>query len=109
MKQKITVHIKENSWFAIAAAKKMKAQHLAIVYNRTIHLFNTPKQLFLNDVAWVCHELQHVKQYQQQGSFIFLIKYIWYWARVGYYNIPYEIEARANENNLKLLDEYNII
>lgn len=102
------VKIKEDSWFAALAAKKMKAKQLAIVYNKTIHLYQTTTTDFMADTRWLCHELQHVKQYQKEGSFIFLCKYIWYWMQVGYYNIPYEKDARDNELNLELLKEFEV-
>jgi hypothetical protein len=37
------VQIKENSWVAKLAAKKMHADKVAIVFGNTIHLHNTSK------------------------------------------------------------------
>jgi hypothetical protein len=50
----------------------------------------------------------HIKQYQREGIFKFICKYLWQWMRVGYYNISYEKEARENEHNLDLLQEFEI-
>ena len=90
-------YIKENSWQARIAAKKMKATAVAMVLGKTIHLYGASKQEFLADKNWVKHELCHVKQFKEHGYAIFLIKYLWEWARVGYYNNKYEVEAREAE------------
>jgi hypothetical protein len=109
MLHKQKVYIKENTWFAKIAAKKMSANQLAIVFNNTIHLHNTPKKEFLEDTRWLCHELIHIKQYQREGIFKFLVKYVWQWMQVGYYNISFEKEARENENNVSLISEFDIL
>ncbi len=70
------VRIKENSWVAKMAAAKMKADKVAIVVGKTIHLHNTSKQEFLSDRYWVCHELKHVEQYRQNGFVGFITKYL---------------------------------
>ncbi len=108
MVKKQKVYIKENTWFAKLAAKKMKANQVAIVFNKTIHLYNTPKKEFLEDTRWLCHELMHVKQYQREGIGLFIIKYLWQWIKVGYYNISFEKEARENEYNVDLKNEFDI-
>jgi hypothetical protein len=41
------------------------------------------------------HEMEHIYQVQREGWFKFYIKYLYYQWRVGYKQIPYEIEARA--------------
>ena len=43
------------------------------------------------------HELKHIEQMEQEGKFIFSVKYLYYNYKVGYFNNPYEIEARAAE------------
>jgi len=40
------------------------------------------------------HELEHVKQYERYGL-AFLPLYLWYYARHGYADHPFEREARA--------------
>ena len=91
--------IKENSWIAKFAAKKLRSERVAIVIGKTIYLYNTPKQDFLNDEKWVKHELCHVKQFQQNGYLLFIIKYLWESIKHGYHNNRYEIEARSAESS----------
>ena len=94
-------YIKENSWLAKLAAKKMKANSIAMVLGKTIHLWGTTKENFLADERWLKHELCHIKQYQKNGTVLFLIKYLWESLRVGYYNNKFEVEAREAEKNCK--------
>jgi len=44
------------------------------------------------------HELKHVEQMGREGKLVFTVKYLWYAATVGYWDNPYEVEARAAEN-----------
>jgi hypothetical protein len=96
---KVEYYIRENSFIAKLAAKKLKASSVAIVIGRTIHLHNASKKEFLNNSAWLKHELAHIKQFRQHGFLPFLIKYLWESAKNGYCNNKYEIEARAAEHN----------
>lgn len=52
----------------------------------------------LNDEKLRKHELCHVAQIKREGYIKFTIKYMWYNFKVGYWNNPYEIEARQVEN-----------
>lgn len=90
-------HIKENSWLAKIAARKLKSHSVAMVLGKTIHLHNTTKEDFLKDTRWVKHELCHIKQFEQHGYIGFIIKYLWESIKNGYYNNRYEVEARAAE------------
>ncbi len=99
------VRIKENSRVAKVAAAKMKATKLAIVFGNTIHLHNTTRQEFLQDKQWVCHELKHVEQYQQNGFVGFITKYLFNWMKNGYYNNKFEVEARECENEESLIQK----
>ncbi|HEV7783191.1 MAG TPA: DUF4157 domain-containing protein [Chitinophagaceae bacterium] len=99
------VKIKENSWIAKMAAAKMKAAKVAIVFGNTIHLHNTGREEFLQDSHWVCHELKHVQQYRQHGFAGFIFKYLIDCVKNGYYDNKFEVEARASEQNKKLIDE----
>lgn len=103
------VRVKENSWIAKLAAKKMKADNVAIVFGRTIHLHNTSKQQFLNDPDWLRHELKHVQQYQQNGFAGFICKYVFDWMKNGYYNNRFEKEARESEGDNTLLQNVEFI
>ena len=90
-------YIKENSWLAKLAAKKLNADSVAMVLGKTIHLHGSSKENFLADERWVKHELCHVKQFAANGCILFIIKYLWESLGVGYYNNKYEVEARAAE------------
>ena len=103
------VSIRENSWVAKIAAAKMKAEKVAIVFGNTIHLYHTSREEFLSDTDWVCHELKHVEQYQQNGFTGFIVKYLFNWIRNGYYNNKFEVEARENEKDLLLFKKMEII
>jgi hypothetical protein len=103
------VRIKENSAVAKLAAMKMNAEKVAIVFGNTIYLHNTTRSEFLSDKCWVCHELKHVEQYQQNGFFVFIIKYLFDWMRNGYFNNRFEVEARKSENEESLIARAQII
>ena len=89
--------IKENSWLAKIAAKKLRSKSVAMVLGKTIHLHNTTKAEFLKDKRWVKHELCHIKQFKDNGYFLFIVKYLWESLRKGYYNNRFEVEARKAE------------
>ncbi len=91
-------HIKENSFFAKLAAKKLGASSVAMVLGSTIHLHNTSKQDFINDEKWLKHELCHIKQFKKYGYAGFLVRYLWQSLKHGYYNNKFEVEARQAED-----------
>jgi len=99
----ITVKIKENSFLAKLAARRLKANSMAIVFNKTIHLYNVDRKRFLENTKWVKHEIAHVFQYQRKGVLRFVISYLLNTFYVGYKNNIYEIEARAEEKNPSIL------
>jgi hypothetical protein len=90
--------IKENSWLAAIAARKLKTQNVAMVLGNTIHLHNVTTKAFSEDKSWLKHELCHVEQFKRHGFFMFLIKYLYESIKHGYYNNKFEEEARAAEN-----------
>ncbi len=92
-------YIKENSWMAAIAAKKLQATSVAMVLGKTIHLYGSSKEDFLADECWLKHELCHIKQFKEHGYVMFLIKYLWESIKVGYRNNKYEVEAREAENS----------
>ena len=94
---KANFHIKENSWLAKIAAKKLRTTGVAMVLGKTIHLYNTSKESFLQNEKWVKHELCHVQQFKQHGYAGFIIKYLWESIKKGYYNNRFEVAARAAE------------
>ncbi len=90
--------IKENSWLAKIAAKKLRSTNVAMVLGKTIHLFGVSKTEFLKDEKWLRHELCHINQFKQYGYFNFVVKYLWESLRKGYCNNRFEVEAREAEN-----------
>lgn len=90
--------IKEKSWLAKIAAKKLGSKNVAMVLGKTIHLHNTSKAAFLKDEKWVKHELCHINQFKQHGYVGFIVKYLWESIRKGYYNNRFEVEARQAED-----------
>jgi hypothetical protein len=93
----VALHIKENSWIAKLAAKKLRSKNVAIVMGKTIHLYNTTREQFLNDEQWVKHECCHLQQYKKYGTVLFILKYLWQSIAKGYYNNKFEREARKAE------------
>jgi hypothetical protein len=79
------------------AAWKMNAHSVALVTGNTIHLHNITKPAFEQNEKFVKHELKHVEQYQRLGFIPFLWMYLWYSLKYGYFNNPFEIEAREAE------------
>lgn len=94
------VKIRENSFFARLAARKLKCTTVAAVLGNTIHLWNVSREDFLQRTPWVVHELEHVRQFRRYGFIRFCFLYLWESARRGYYNNRFEVEARMAENNL---------
>lgn len=45
------------------------------------------------------HEQMHLQQMHRDGWLFFHLRYFYYTIRYGYWNNPYEIEARQAENN----------
>ncbi len=92
------LRIKENSWIAKLAARKLKSKNVAIVIGSTIHLYNVSRQQFLQNEKWVKHEVCHLQQFEKHGKIIFIIKYLWENIQHGYYNNKYEVAARIAED-----------
>ncbi|MEO7834517.1 MAG: DUF4157 domain-containing protein [Ginsengibacter sp.] len=92
--------LKENSWIAKLAAKKLQVDNVAIVIGKTIHLHKVSKEEFLKDKKWVKHEMCHLNQFKKYGFFNLIFRYLWESARHGYYHNKYEIEARKAENEI---------
>lgn len=90
--------IKENSWLAKIAAKKLKADSVAMVLGKTINLHGVSKTDFLTDEKWLKHELCHIKQFKEHGYFNFVVRYLWESLRKGYYDNRFEVEARKAED-----------
>ena len=89
--------IKEKSWVAWLAAKKLKVPAVAIVIGKTVHLHHASRTDFLNNPRWVKHELCHIRQFKEHGFLLFMLKYVWESILHGYRNNKYEVEARNSE------------
>lgn len=95
----IRYRIKENSWLAAIAARKLKTAAVAMVVGETIHLWGINEAEFEADERLKKHELCHVRQYQQYGTLGFLWRYVGESIRKGYQNNRFEVEARAAETH----------
>jgi hypothetical protein len=51
-------------------------------------------------IELLTHEREHINQMIREGVAKFLVKYIYYWFKVGYDNNPYELEAREAAKKL---------
>ncbi len=102
-------HIKENSWIAKMAARKLGSSNVALTIRNTIYLHNTSKEEFLRQKTWVRHEVEHVLQYKKAGTIWFLLKYLYEGLVKGYANISFEKEARDAEYDLQLLDHVHFV
>lgn len=103
------VIIKEKSFIAKIAARKLKQSTMAITIGNKIYLHNVSREDFQNNKSWLCHELKHVQQFSQYGYFTFIIKYLIESFKKGYHFNKYEIEARAAETDLGLKKGFEII
>jgi hypothetical protein len=92
------IRIRKGSLVARLAAWKLGSAQVAITIGRTIHLYNTPVEVFRKDERWVRHELKHVEQFLRYGFFTFMFLYAWESLRKGYYHNRFEVEARAAES-----------
>lgn len=102
------VYIKSNSLIARLAAKVLKTSNCAIVFRRTIYLYNISKVEILNNKNLLCHELTHILQWKRKGILRFSILYLWYSMKYGYYQNPFEVEARNRENDFSMMDGFII-
>lgn len=50
-----------------------------------------------DDLALIRHELKHLEQIDNEGILKFSVKYLWFTWKYGYWDNPYEIEARKAE------------
>jgi len=53
------------------------------------------------------HELEHFYQVQRDGWLRFYVRWLWLTARHGYWNNPYEVEAREAEEQELTVEELN--
>lgn len=103
---KIKVVIQESKMIAGLAAGVLRTDKVAVVIGKTIYVYGASIHDIIADKKWLLHELKHVQQYNKEGVIVFLLKYIYYSITYGYYNNPYEKEARDAENDSSLLEIY---
>lgn len=53
--------------------------------------------MYMSDKRLRQHELKHIEQMSRDGTVKYLMMYNYYWFTRGYWNNPYEIEAREAE------------
>lgn len=99
------VRIREHSRLAYLGARMLKESTVALTWGHCIHLYGVSRQDFLDNKQWVCHEIVHVHQYRRYGFLSFTFRYLWESMRKGYYRNRWEVEARARQNNLQLLED----
>lgn len=51
----------------------------------------------LGNQALIRHEAKHLEQIERDGRLLFSVRYLYWLCRFGYWNNPYEVEARAAE------------
>lgn len=103
------VFIKEKSFVAKLAAKKLHADNCAIVFRKTIFLYNISKEEIEKNKALLNHELTHILQWRKHGILLFPLLYLYYSLKYGYNQNPFEIEARNNEENDRLIENFKIL
>jgi hypothetical protein len=87
----------------------MKADRVAMVIGKTIHLHNTSRQQFLDKPRWVRHEVAHVYQWLEHGYLSFAFQYLLESFRNGYFNNRFEVEARMRENDFDIMKDVQIL
>ncbi|MFN4247106.1 MAG: DUF4157 domain-containing protein [Flavipsychrobacter sp.] len=107
-KRPIKISISDNAWQARLASLFLKSDNAAIVFGVNIYLWGASRRTFLDNQRWLLHELQHVLQYKRDGFAGFIYKYLLNHIKHGYYNNPYEVEARAAEQNEELLKQFDL-
>jgi len=65
---------------------------VAITVSKSLCLYRTTDHL--DDEQLRVHEGVHAAQFREHGWIGFIVKYCWYFVRYGYWNSPFEIEAR---------------
>jgi hypothetical protein len=91
------IKLKEKSFIARLAALILKEKNMAIVFGKTIYLWNASSEELIKNKKWLRHELAHVQQYKQYGFLQFLFLYIRESVKNGYYKNRFEVAARAKE------------
>jgi hypothetical protein len=91
--------IRESSWLAALAARKLGVPSVAITIGRTIHLHRANRRDLLQNSGWLRHELKHVEQFRRYGLLPFIGLYLLESLRKGYHENRFEREAREAEQD----------
>jgi hypothetical protein len=107
----VKIRIKENALVARIAAFNLGASDVgaAIVFGRTIYLYKVTREQLLANIPYLRHEVAHVLQYEREGWFGFLAKYLWYSIRFGYKQNPFETQARESQTDKEILNQVQIL
>ena len=72
-------------------------------YQGYMTLFGTVyiKEGFKDNQMLLAHEQAHVVQFEKQGALRFNVMYLYYQLTVGYWDNPYEIEARQAAGDIR--------
>lgn len=97
-KKTAACHIVEHAWVARIAAWKLHTDRMAVTLGNRIYLWHADRKTFLEDDAWVRHELCHVQQFTQHGFVRFLFLYLLESMRHGYEGNVFERQAREAEH-----------
>jgi len=54
-----------------------------------------------NNQCIIRHEQEHLRQIKEEGKLKFSVKYLWFLAKYGYYDNPYEVQARKAGYSIK--------
>ena len=72
-------------WFM----KRMKFQGWTSLWG---NIYFTPG--YETDVGLIRHEQKHLEQMQRDGKMVYMVKYLYWNLKYGYFSNPYEVEAR---------------
>ncbi|WP_153795817.1 DUF4157 domain-containing protein [Foetidibacter luteolus] len=97
MGKPVKIRIVEKAWQARIAARWLHSKRVALVLGGTIYLWGVCRQCFLEDEAWIKHELAHIEQFKRYGRLRFAGLYLLESIKKGYYNNRFEAEARQME------------
>ena len=67
--------------------------YAAMINPFTLNIVTRKKDLLIDKFLYI-HETCHIIQVKRDGRIKFLIKYLFFNLKYGYYNNPYEVEAR---------------
>jgi len=82
-----------NSKIAKLFGKLNGSKRYAVTFGQTAY-YSVSKEEVEESPSWIAHENAHKEQYAEEGFCKFLAKYLYYSAKHGYRNNPYEVAAR---------------